>query len=363
MTDYQALTDNYRTDVFFDISADLFFIAGYDGYFKKVNPAVCKLLEYSESELLAKPINSFVHPEDLERTIHSRELVKNGEPLLNFENRYLTKNGNVVWLCWTSMPHFEHGLVYAIAKEVTYRKKLEEERNNLLTTIKKINQDLKKITYTASHDLRSPVNNLLSVFELLDVSKIQDPETIELIEILKFTTTNLKETLNSYVDNISHQEHLNIMMEELSITEVVEKVIQSIQTQIKEAKVRIEMDFSAFDSITFNKVYLESIFINLITNAIKYTQPGVLPTIMLKTQIQNGLYQLIIADNGCGFDTEKVKNKIFGLNQKFHEHKDSHGIGLYLVYTHVTDMGGQIDVSSRVGEGTTFTITFKNYKI
>ncbi|WP_333878698.1 sensor histidine kinase [Flavobacterium sp.] len=359
MTEYPTLTDQYKTEVFFDISADLFFIAGYDGYFKKVNPAVCHLLGYTEAELLAQPINTFIHPDDLERTAQARESVKKGNPLLYFENRYLTKSGDVVWLSWTSTPHQAHGLVYAIAKEVTQRKQLEEERNKLLTTIRKINHDLKKITYTASHDLRSPVNNLLSVFELLDVSKIEDPETLDLINILKLTTTSLKETLNDYVSNISHQDDLTVSVEKLSLTEVAQKVLQFIPLQSNGTKVTVNLNFDAFDTVSFNKVYLESIFINLITNAVKYTQPGVPLVITLKTQMENGVHQLVIADNGCGFDIEKVKDKIFGLHQKFHQHEDSHGIGLYLVYNHVTDMGGQIAVSSEIGKGTTFTITFK----
>src|SRR5574343_38851 len=270
MKDSHPQTNQYWTEVFFDISADLFFIAGYDGYFRKVNPSVCKLLGYTEEEQLAKPINDFIHPSDLERKNQMRALVKNGEHLLHFENRYLTKNGNTVWLAWTSMPHFEHDLVYAIAKDVTYRKKIEEERNKLLTSLKKINQDLKKITYTASHDLRSPVNNLLSVFELLDVTKIDDPETLELIEILRITTTNLKETLNSYVDNIGHQDHLHITVEELSLSQTTQKILQSIQAQINEANITVNLNFEAFDKVLYNRVYLESIFMNLITNAIKY---------------------------------------------------------------------------------------------
>ena len=360
MKDPQPQSNQYWTEVFFDISADLFFIAGYDGYFRKVNPSVCKLLGYTEEELLAKPINDFIHPDDIERTNQVRALVKNGEPLLHFENRYRTKNGDTVWLAWTSMPHFEHDLVYAIAKDVTYRKKIDEERNKLLANLKKINQDLKKITYTASHDLRSPVNNLLSVFELLDVSKINDPETLELIEILKITSNSLKETLNSYVDNIGHQDHLHIMIEELSLSQTVHKILQSVQSQINEAKITVQLNFEAFDTVSYNRVYLESIFINLITNAIKYRQPGIIPVIAISTQIENGVRQLVVSDNGCGFDIDKVKNKIFGLHQTFHEHKDSHGIGLYLVYNHVMDMGGQIEVNSEIGKGTSFLISFKD---
>ncbi|RKS02399.1 PAS domain-containing sensor histidine kinase [Flavobacterium sp. 102] len=359
MNNQHCLNIEYKTELFFEISADLFFIAGYDGYFKKVNPAVLHLLGYSEEEVLAKPINDFVYKEDLEKTVLSRERVKSGNPLLNFENRYITKNGEIVWLSWTSMPHIDNELVYAIAKNITERKKQEEERNTLLTNIKKINKDLKKLTYTASHDLRSPVNNLLSVFELLDVSKIEDEETKEFIEMLKITSVGLQKTLNNYVDNISHHDQLNISVEPLSLELVFNTIIQSIQSQIKDSKVKFVTDFSTFDTITFNRVYLESIFINLITNAIKYAQVNLSPVITIKTQMSNGIAQLVFADNGRGLDIDKVKNKIFGLNQKFHNNIDSHGIGLYLVYNHVIDMGGQIEVESEINKGTTFTISLR----
>jgi signal transduction histidine kinase len=61
-----------------------------------------------------------------------------------------------------------------------------------------------------------------------------------------------------------------------------------------------------------------------------------------------------------GFDMEVVKDKIFGLNQKFHNHIDSKGIGLYLVYNHVTSLGGHITVESKINEGAKFTISFKD---
>jgi PAS domain S-box-containing protein len=359
MTTQPYLAEDYQTALFFEISADLFFIAGYDGYFKKVNPAVCQLLGYSEEELFKKPINDFVYQEDLETTILSREKVKSGNPLLDFENRYVTKSGEIVWLSWTSVPHKDGELVYAIAKNVTERKKLEEERNTLLTNIKKINKDLKKLTYTASHDMRSPVNNLLTVFELLDISKIEDEETKEFIQMLKITSEGLKKTLNNYVDNISHHDQLNIKIEPLSLDMIFNTVIKSIQSQIKNSKVKFVTDFSAFETITFNRVYLESIFINLITNAIKYAQTHLYPVITIKTKINKGVSQLIFADNGRGLDIDKVKDKIFGLNQKFHDNIDGHGIGLYLVYNHVVDMGGQIKVESEINQGTTFTISLR----
>ena len=136
-------------------------------------------------------------------------------------------------------------------------------------------------------------------------------------------------------------------------------MLESLNALIKTSKANIKADFSALENVNFNRTYLESIFLNLITNSIKYGRPGVLPQVNIRSATVNGVGQLSFTDNGLGFDMDKVKDKIFGLHQKFHDHGDSKGIGLYLVYNHVTSLGGNITVDSVVDEGTTFTITFK----
>lgn len=281
-------------------------------------------------------------------------------PLLNFENRYLTKSGEIVWLSWTSIPLDDKQLVYAIAKNITHKKKMEEERNLLLTNLTKINSDLKQLTYTTSHDLRSPVNNLLSVFGLLDLSKIEDEETLELIAVLKSTTLGLKNTLNDYVEVLSQKDRLEAQLEAFDLSLCLQNVLKSINSLIQDSETTFEVDFSAAERIIFNKAFMESIFLNLITNSIKYARPGCLPVISIHTRVEDGVVKLVFADNCLGFDMDKVKHKIFGLNQKFHDHDDSKGIGLYLVYNHITSLGGTIEVASELNVGTTFTITFKD---
>ena len=105
---------------------------------------------------------------------------------------------------------------------------------------------------------------------------------------------------------------------------------------------------------------MESIFFNLITNSIKYAKPGLTPVITITSRVHEGVNQLVFTDNGLGFDMENVKDKIFGLHQKFHNHVDSKGIGLYLVHNHVTSLGGEISIKSEVNQGTQFVISFKN---
>jgi len=350
---------NYIFEHFFELSADLLCIAGFDGFFKKINPAVSQLLGYTNEELFSKPINEFVYIEDQDFTSKVRKELYNNKPLLNFENRYVTKSGEIVWLSWTSMPVEDEKLVYAIAKNVTHNKKLEEERNSLLTKITTINSDLKKLSYTSSHDLRSPVNNLLSIFDLLDVSKIEDSETLEFIEMMKSSCETLKQTLNDYVDILILEDKTVAQIEELDLNESLNIVMRSINSLIQNSKATIHVDFSQLEKINFNKSYLESIFLNLITNSIKYAQPGLAPVISIHTKEINGSHQLIFSDNGIGFDMELVKDKIFGLHQKFHNYMDSKGIGLYLVNNHIISLGGKIEVDSEINKGTTFTISFK----
>lgn len=351
--------NKYIFEKFFELSGDLLCIAGYDGFFRKINPAVSKLLGYTNEELLSKPISEFQFIDDREYTLKSRIKVLENNPLFNFENRYVTKNGEIVWLSWTSMPVPEEKLVYAVAKNVTHRKKLEDERNLLLTKFTKINNQIKKLSYTTSHDLRSPVNNLLAIFSLLDVSKIEDSETIKLIEMLKLVTESLKETLNDYVNILIQEDESVAQIEEIDLMESLNTVIFSVNSLIQTSKATINIDFSQLEKINFNKTYLESIFLNLITNSIKYANPGYAPVISIYSRKTEGVNQLIFSDNGIGFDMALVKDKIFGLHQKFNNHIDSKGIGLYLVNNHITSLGGKIDVESKINEGTTFTISFK----
>jgi PAS domain S-box-containing protein len=351
---------SYIFEHFFELSPDLLCIAGFDGYFKKINPAVSKLLGYTNEELFSKPISEFVYIDDRDATAKSRNgFIKTGH-LLYFENRYVTKSGEILWLSWTSLPVDDDNLVYAIAKNITHTKKLEEERNLLLTNFTKINSDLKKLTYTNSHDLRSPVNNMLSIFSLLDVSKINDPETLLFIEMLKSTSESLKQALNDYVDILILKDNATAHIEQVNLKEALNTVIRSVNSLIQNSKVVLHVDFSELEEIKFNKSYLESIFLNLITNSIKYAKPDCLPIVSVYSRIQNGINQLVFSDNGLGFDMDAVKGKIFGLHQKFNNHIDSKGIGLYLVYNHISSLGGTIIVESKINEGATFIISFKD---
>src|SRR5947209_2268953 len=144
---------------FFELTPDLVCIAGKDGFFRNVNPAVIEKLEYSREELFARPISTFIYHEDQEQTQHRRNRLLNGKPLMNFENRYVTKSGKIVWLAWTSIYFPNKEVVFAIAKDITQRKLIErgiEEKykkfKSLATHFKVSLEEDKKYLAAELHD-------------------------------------------------------------------------------------------------------------------------------------------------------------------------------------------------------------------
>ncbi len=348
----------YSLEPFFESVPELLCIAGFDGYFKKINPALCRLLKYTEAELFARPINTFVHPDDRALTQAHRRNLYAGKSLRNYENRYLTKDGETVWLSWNSIPQKEQGLVYAIAKNITSHKEHEEARNAMLAEMTRTNERLKQMNYATSHDLRTPVANLISLFSMLDRSKISDPETLDFIQMMTDAAGELEHMLNCYLDQIEKGHTQDAQLEPLSIEETVEKVKRPLSYLIAASHAQIRLEMKAFDTLIFKPSYLEGIFLNLITNSIKYAHPNRAPTITIETLLADGEKQIRYTDNGIGFDSEFQKDRIFRLHEKFHDNKDGKGIGLYLIACHMRELGGRIEVSSQINVGTSFTLHF-----
>ena len=123
---------------FMDLSVDLFCVAGFDGFFKNLNPSFEKTLGFTTKELMAKPYLEFIHPDDRSATVVEKDGLTEGKVTFAFENRYLCKDGSYKWLLWNAVSVPEQETIYAVARDITGRKRSEallresEERHRKL---------------------------------------------------------------------------------------------------------------------------------------------------------------------------------------------------------------------------------------
>ena len=131
---------------------DMLCLAGFDGYFKTLNPAWSKVLGWSTEELLSKPWNDFVHPDDLEATNNVKSTLVNGEVVFQFTNRYICKDGSIKWLSWNSFPIAEQGIMIGVARDITEVKKIEDQLRTSEERLAGLVDDLPGFVYRCKND-------------------------------------------------------------------------------------------------------------------------------------------------------------------------------------------------------------------
>jgi PAS domain S-box-containing protein len=139
----RASEEQFRN--FFELSLDIIGISDFNGYFRTVNDSFTSVLGYSREELLGRPFMDFVHPDDLAKTMLAYESqLKQGKPVLFFQNRYLHKNGSAISLEWTARPNLPNGLMFCIARNVTERENVAEELRKQAALLELAHRELTK---------------------------------------------------------------------------------------------------------------------------------------------------------------------------------------------------------------------------
>ena len=274
------------------------------------------------------------------------------------------KNGEEFWNNFSMIPvtdkDGEHSHWISIQRDVTEEKNKEKEREQLIRELTQNNKDLKQFSYITSHNLRAPLSNLTGLLNLVEDMDIEDSELKEIISGFSKSTHLLNETINDLVKVVIIKDNPSIHKEKVLIKEIFENVFNQLSFLIGLHKPILKIDLEEVLILNINKSYLESIFLNLLTNAIKYRSENRQLKVNISSKVEGDNLVLTFKDNGVGIDLVRNRDKIFGLYQRFHNHPDSKGLGLYLVKSQVEAMGGTINVESTVGKGTTFTIVFKN---
>ncbi|WP_405399755.1 PAS domain S-box protein [Maribacter sp. Asnod2-G09] len=326
-------------------------------------------LEESVTELKFDTYYSFVHPEDKDLVAEYFKKSANDRTFYNFTHKIITGNGVVktIHLVGKVIANEQGEMIemFGTCQDVTESKeeelKLIRAKEELEIVAQKLsyqNKQLADFTHITSHNLRAPVANLNSLMEIYKLSD-DDEERLDIFSKFDTVIDRLTLTLNTLIEALKTKiSDAKEELESVDLNDIFEDTTQILGGSILTSGAVIKGDFTELSTITYNRIYMDSIFLNLIGNAIKYRAKNRKPEIIVKSKIKNGRNIITFKDNGLGIDLERHGHKLFGLNKVFHRHPDAKGVGLFLTKTQVEAMGGTITATSEVNIGTTFTIIF-----
>ncbi|GAA4047181.1 hypothetical protein GCM10022409_36650 [Hymenobacter glaciei] len=250
----------------------------------------------------------------------------------------------------TERRRYEQQLLRAKTEAEHQREQLRVQNEQLSRT----NADLDAFVYTASHDLKQPINNLSGLFEELSrTATFHDPAAGQMLGLVESALGQLRDTIEGLAAVVKQQR-----LAETLPTEVVEMqpFAEEIIRGLASSDAEFTLDFTAVPALRMSRASLHSILVNLLSNSLHYAQPGRPPRIAVRTTRTEGTSVLSVEDNGRGIDLRRHRNELFQLFRRFHPEVPGTGVGLFLVNRLVTQAGGRIDVTSAVGEGTAFRL-------
>ena len=249
--------------------------------------------------------------------------------------------------------------IRGVLQNIDDNKNNELNLQNSLDIIATQNSRLFNFAHIVSHHLRSHSSNLSLIVELLREAKT-DRDKLDLLENVEDVSGNLDNAISQVNDIISIQTSLTKERVWIKFEEALEVVLASMSSLINRENAKIVAEFHNLKEIRYVPEYLESILLNLITNAIQYRQPGRKPVIYIQSYKEHEKEFLEVSDNGMGIDLDQHGDKMFGMYKTFHRSNgpESKGIGLFITKNQVEAMGGTISVSSTLDIGTTFKIKF-----
>lgn len=337
-------------DKLFNYSFDLLCIAGIDGYFKELNPSWEKATGYSIEELSSKPFTEFIHPEDRERTLSEMEALSKGDITIDFENRYLKKNGEVLHLSWAATPMPAENLVYCIARDISARKltegQLMEYQQRLKDLARKLTITEEKVKKQVAVDLHDNVGQMLTSIRM-QLSRIEEMEENPDLKIrMKYISDSLLTAIQSTRNAIFN---LSLpQLTELGLSAAVSDWVKS-EVEVKyNLKVEIESNIDNFQLSEEMRILLFRSTRELINNVLKHARAS---SIIIRMLHKGDELEIQVEDDGVGFnynsDLMRLKSNVYGL---------------FTIQERVSDLGGTMQVDSIADQGTkvSLSIPLKN---
>lgn len=352
-----------RLDALIQNGLDLIGILDEKGIYKYTSPSVKSVLGYEEDYLINQSAFSFIHPDDLINVNNQFSKILTGEETKISNFRFRHADGSWRWIDTVATNLLNNSAVNGIvvnSRDVTERKEKEEERELIIAELTRFNNDLKQFSFITSHNLKAPLSNIQGLLRLINPGNL-DTDTKEIFGLIEASTRKLTEIINDISKILLLKNNVNVSIDYVNIKSVFSEVNDIFFTEENNISATIRTNFKV-EKIYYNKIFLESIFTNLISNAIKYRSPHRTLAIDVSTCIDDsGNVVLRFSDNGVGIDLALHKNRIFGMYQRFHQNiEEGTGLGLFIIKSQIEAQGGKIVIESEVNKGSTFYITFAN---
>ena len=231
------------------------------------------------------------------------------------------------------------------------------ELKKVQNKLSRINEDHDTFIYSVSHDLKGPLNNLISLISILEDSlEIYGEEDKEILDMINLSTLNLGSIINELTDIVKIENEIDTC-ENIDVAEMLKEIELSMKDMLILSKGIISLDLKVAE-IPFSRKNLRCILTNTLSNAIKYCSPDRAPEVRFSTESKDDGIILTIKDNGLGIPENK-KSEIFARFKRAHDHVEGSGVGLFLVKKIINLSGGDIEVESELGKGSTFKVYFK----
>ncbi len=320
--------------------------------------------EYNKKTLsIGRYINEYFSAERWLKILEMLEKLAAGETI-SYELSVIDDNGITNWhhIRWLNVKNNDNkNWGYILTnKDITELKTATLERERITNDLTQHNRDLEQFTYIISHNLRAPVANILGLTNILkEHGQGMDEETQQQVIDRIFTSTkNIDTTIKDLNQILQTRKPVGIKKEKVDFEAMVDAAKTSLRNIIALEKVKINCDFTSVDSMFTTRSYLYSIFYNLTSNSIKYRKADIPPLISITSQKIDNRIELRFKDNGKGIDLDKNAEDVFGLYKRFDTSVEGKGMGLFMVKTQVTALGGSINIESKLGEGTEFILQF-----
>jgi two-component system, sensor histidine kinase LadS len=243
-----------------------------------------------------------------------------------------------------------------------YNENLEKQIDIATKEVLKSNQKLERktsrleqVAFIVSHNLKSPINNMQSLLNFINYDKLE-PESREYFSLISKSNVQLKKIIDDINLLVKMENDQEIEFVKIDLEQEIKDIKDKLMLQLGENDTTLETDLRIKYIDSF-KPYLSSILYNFISNAIKYSNPQKSPKINVSSYQTDSNIYISVKDNGNGIDSKHLDN-IFKLFYRIEKDKDKEGkgMGLYIVKSQAEQLGGKIEVSSTLGEGSTFSL-------